>query len=440
MCESSPGLFTDGRDQSDMELLGQIATVLKVIPAWGWAAGSVTALVLGWLLGRATRRPARLVARRPEADQSALRDLKTTIARLEAENGALSNFFTLLPDFTKEINSRMERRGIAPLLLKISERLFAPTQILVFLMDERAKKLILVQQKGLAEEIKIGSQLNPGEGRIGWVAEHKVPMDTNDFIREMRQTGTSLEATGHSKFQTELCAPMVHAGQVFGVISVGGISQHYKHEKAMMGLLADLGCIAVFNNSLFSQIQEMANSDGLTKLYNKRFFMTRLSEEILKAEKGHFPVSLFIFDLDNFKHYNDTQGHQAGDEVLKITGQLLRDSVRPDDTAARYGGEEFVVILPQTPKDGAMVAAERFRERMASHPYPHRESQPLKVVSLSGGVATFPDDGRNGTDLIQAADTALYRAKKAGRNRVCRSEPKYFSDESEDVVYNANNG
>jgi diguanylate cyclase (GGDEF)-like protein len=184
----------------------------------------------------------------------------------------------------------------------------------------------------------------------------------------------------------------------------------------------------------------MANSDGLTKLFNKRFFMSRLSDEILKAEKGHYPFSLFIFDLDHFKHYNDTQGHQAGDEVLKLTGQILRDMVRPDDTAARYGGEEFIVILPQTPKDGAMIAAERIRAKVAEHPYANRESQPLKIVSLSGGIATFPDDGRTGTDLIAAADAALYRAKQAGRNRVLRAETKYFSDGSEDAYYNVNNG
>ncbi len=423
-----------------MDLLKQGLTALGVVPTWGWAAATIGALLFGWILGRLTRRPIRSLPRRQESELAALRELQKSVARLEGENSALSNFFLLLPDFTKEINKRMERRGIAPLLMKITERLFGPTQILVFIVDDRVQKLILVQQKGLAEDVKMGFQIDIGEGRIGWVAEHKMPMDVNDFIHEMRHSGASLEAPSHFRFQTELCAPMVHEGRVLGAISIGGISRHYKYEKTMLGLIADLGSIALFNNTLFSQVQEMANSDGLTKLFNKRFFMTRLSEEILKAEKGHYPVSLFIFDLDNFKHYNDTQGHQAGDEVLKITGQVLRETVRPDDTPARYGGEEFVVILPQTPKDGAMIAAERFRERMAAHPYPHRESQPLKCVSLSGGVATFPDDGRNGTDLIQAADTALYRAKKAGRNRVCRSEPKYFSDESEDVVYNANNG
>jgi diguanylate cyclase (GGDEF)-like protein len=425
-----------------MDSISDALATLQTVPPWGWACGILGGVFLGWLLGRlagsggrSARRPAR-----PENEISALRDLKSSVARLEAENTALSNFFLLLPDFTKEINSRMERRAIAPLLVKITERLFAPTQVLLFFLDDRVNTLILVQQRGLAEDVKIGFQVKMGEGRIGWVAEHQVPMDTNDFIREMRQSGASLEVPAHFRFKTELCAPMVHEGRVLGVISVGGITRHYKYEKTMLNLIADLGSIALYNNTLFSQVQEMANSDGLTKLYNKRFFMNRLSEEILKAEKGHYPVSVFMFDLDHFKHYNDTQGHQAGDEVLKITGQILREMVRPDDIPARYGGEEFIVILPQTPKDGAMVAAERIRIKMASHPYPNRESQPLKTVSLSGGVATFPDDGRTGTDLIAAADAALYRGKQAGRNRVMRAETKYFSDGTEDAYYGVHNG
>jgi diguanylate cyclase (GGDEF)-like protein len=298
----------------------------------------------------------------------------------------------------------------------------------------------MVQQKGLPEDVKTGFEVKIGEGRIGWVAQHKVTMDVNDFIREMRQSGVTLDVPAHFRFRTELCAPMVHEGRALGVISVGGITRHYKYEKTMLSMIGDLGSIALHNNFLFSRVQEAANSDGLTGLYNKRFFLERLSVEILKAEQGHYPVSLFIFDLDHFKHYNDTQGHQAGDEVLRITGQILKDTVRPDDTAARYGGEEFIVILPQSPKDGAMVAAERLREKVASHPYAKAESQPLKKISLSGGVATFPDDGRTGSDLIAAADAALYRAKQAGRNRILRSEPKYFSDGTEESFYETGNG
>src|SRR2546422_574309 len=425
-----------------MDFLNDALATLRSAPPWGWACGILGALFLGWFLGRVAGPRARSAIRvvRPDNEGSGLRDLKASVARLEAENTALSNFFLLLPDFTKEINSRMERRAIAPLLVKITERLFAPTQVLLFLLDDRVKTLVLVQQRGLAEDVKIGFQVKMGEGRIGWIAEHKVPMDTNDFIREMRQSGASLEVPAHFRFKTELCAPMVHEGRVLGVISVGGVTRHYKYEKTMLNLIADLGSIALHNNLLFSQVQEMANSDGLTKLFNKRFFMSQLSEEILRAEAGHYPVSVFIFDLDHFKHYNDTQGHQAGDEVLKVTGQILREMVRPDDTPARYGGEEFIVILPQTPKAGAMVASERIRVKVASHPDANRESQPLKVVSLSGGVATFPDDGRTGTDLIAAAHAALYRAKQGGRDQVLPAETKNFSDGSEDAYYNVNNG
>jgi diguanylate cyclase (GGDEF)-like protein len=265
-------------------------------------------------------------------------------------------------------------------------------------------------------------------------------MDLDDFIREKRLTGAAFDAApGHFQFQVELCAPMTHEDKVRGVISVGGVKRHYKNEKAILSLVADLGSIALYNHDLFTKTQDMANCDGLTRLFNKRHFMERLSGVILEAQKGHHPFSLFIFDLDHFKHYNDTQGHQAGDEVLRGMGEILRQTVRPDDIAARFGGEEFIVLLAHAPKKGALQAAERIRERVAAHPFANRESQPLKTVSLSGGIATFPDDGLTSADLIAASDAALYRAKKAGRNRVLASEPKYFSDEAEDVVYNTGN-
>ncbi|HZN04414.1 MAG TPA: sensor domain-containing diguanylate cyclase [Candidatus Polarisedimenticolia bacterium] len=412
--------------------------------AWG---GTVVGLVVGALLimlwrGRtAPGRPAPAArAERGDPAASVLRDLQRTVARLESDNAALSDFMQLLPEFTRRMNSRIERREIPMQMVRIVEQLFAPSQILIFLLEERINKMALVKEVGLPGDAARQVQFDFGEGRLGWVAQNGIAMDLDDFIREKRLTGANFDVPGHFQFSVELCAPMIHEGKVRGVISAGGIKRHYKLEKSILSLIADLGSIALYNHDLFNKTQEMANCDGLTKLFNKRYFMERLSNVLLEASKGHRPFSLFIFDLDHFKHYNDTQGHQAGDEVLKATGEILRDTVRPDDLACRFGGEEFIVLLAHAPKRGALLAAERIREKIAAHPFAARESQPLKVVSLSGGVATFPDDGLTSADLIAAADAALYRAKKEGRNRVLPSEPKYFSDESDDIVYHPQSG
>ncbi|HKQ97203.1 MAG TPA: sensor domain-containing diguanylate cyclase [Candidatus Polarisedimenticolia bacterium] len=411
------------------------------MPGWVPVVGvAVVALILGYLFARLRSGGQGTAPTRAEAGSgNQARDLQKSIARLESDNQALTNLFQMLPEYTKKMSSRIDRREIPMHVIKVIEQMFAPTQILIFLLEERLGKMALVKQMGLPPDFPKTFLIAPGEGRIGWVAQSGMAMDTDDFIREKR-LGANFEVPAHFPFRIELCAPMMHEDKVRGVISVGGITRHYKHEKSILGLIADQGSIALYNHDLFTKTQEMANCDGLTKLFNKRFFLEKLSTVILEAAKGHHPFSVFIFDLDHFKHYNDTQGHQAGDEVLRTTGELVKSALRPDDFAARYGGEEFIVLLAHAPKEGAMEAAERIRALIADHPYANRESQPLKRVSLSGGVATYPDDGLTSADLIAAADSALYRAKKASRNKVFASEPKYFSDETEDPVYNVQNG
>ena len=425
-----------------MESLNQVLSLIRESPGLGWATAFLAILLLGLLIGRRSGPPRRRRApiRHAAQDRAPVRGLQKDLARLQSENTALSNFFQLLPGFTREITSTMERRAVAQLLVSMADRLFAPSQILLFEFDPKVKKLYLQQQKGLSEDVALRFEVSPGEGRIGWVAEHGVEMEVNDFIREMRHSGVSLDVPAHSRFLTDLCAPLIHQKRLQGVISIGGMTKRYKNEKTILRLMADLGSIATYNSELFTQVQEAANSDGLTRLFNKRFFMNRLGDEIVNAGRDHYPVSVFIFDLDHFKNYNDTQGHQAGDEVLKRTGLIFRESVRADDVPARYGGEEFIVLLPHTPKDGAHQFAEKLRKTVAEHDYPNRECQPLKCVSLSGGVATFPDDGWTGAELIAAADAALYKAKKAGRNRVACAKLNYLSDESDDAYYGGASG
>ena len=165
------------------------------------------------------------------------------------------------------------------------------------------------------------------------------------------------------------------------------------------------------------QLQEMANRDGLTGLYNHRYFHEQLSKDLLRARRYHESLSCVLLDIDYFKKFNDTHGHQTGDVVLSTLGQLIKDSIRDSDFGARYGGEEFALILYHTDGPSAYEVAERLR-RMVEDCEVHDKGNVLHVT-ISVGVATFPHEAiDNSKELIECADKALYRAKENGRNRV----------------------
>jgi len=165
-------------------------------------------------------------------------------------------------------------------------------------------------------------------------------------------------------------------------------------------------------------LEDLAKHDGLTGLLNNRSLREALDLEVSRAERYKHPFSVIFMDLDHFKQFNDTHGHLAGDELLKDLARLFRSKSRAVTVLARYGGEEFVALAPETPKEGAMIYAERLRRQVEEHSFKGEESQPLGDVTISIGVATFPEDGTDGATLIEHADKALYEAKESGRNRV----------------------
>jgi len=156
------------------------------------------------------------------------------------------------------------------------------------------------------------------------------------------------------------------------------------------------------------RLEELAITDGLTGLHNHRHFQERLRRDLEIARRAGRPLSIVMFDVDHFKAYNDTYGHPAGDEVLRRVADALRHEARAGDLVARYGGEEFVVAMPDADRDAAHAAAERIRRHV------HGEG----VVTISGGIATFPEDGGDAETLIERADRALYKAKREGRDRI----------------------
>ena len=186
----------------------------------------------------------------------------------------------------------------------------------------------------------------------------------------------------------------------------------------------DLKALKKLYNEKLKEIEKMREEavllsyiDDMTGIYNHRFFIQQLTMEVGRQERYPVPLSLLMIDIDYFKHYNDTNGHLAGDQALKTTALLIQRGVRQTDVVARYGGEEFSAILLNANKEGAMEIAERVRRNVAETRFPNEKLQPNGDLTVSIGVSTFSPPITTLTDLLREADNALYRAKRGGRNR-----------------------
>lgn len=173
------------------------------------------------------------------------------------------------------------------------------------------------------------------------------------------------------------------------------------------------------------QSQKMAKIlilDDLTGLLNRRFLFERTVKALDDAQHHDYPLSLMMIDVDDFKFYNDRNGHLAGDAALRSLAAVIRNTVRHIDYVARYGGEEFTAVFPMTDKKSAAVIGRRLRRQVEEFLFPFKEHQPLEKLTISLGLAAFPEDAHDVESLIEAADQALYQAKAAGKNRLCLCE------------------
>lgn len=211
--------------------------------------------------------------------------------------------------------------------------------------------------------------------------------------------------------------PLVVEGELVGALAAerggGADAQVTRRTVDLLSQFAIHATLALRASALQAEVERLADTDGLTGLANRRVFQLALSRELALAQRRGKPCTLVLLDVDHFKAVNDTHGHQAGDEVLRRVGLAMAEAARGTDVAARYGGEEFAVILPECSPAEAAAVAERFRAAVATNAGPI-------PVTVSAGVATYPRDAGDGTSLIAAADHALYRAKRTGRDRVVR--------------------
>jgi diguanylate cyclase (GGDEF)-like protein len=221
-----------------------------------------------------------------------------------------------------------------------------------------------------------------------------------------------------------LALPGSSATEYLGVLSIARRTRRFSHEEEeLLQYLAGQAVVSVENATLHETVERQAVTDELTGLANVRAFHTILEREIERSRRFRTPLALVMLDLDHFKQINDEYGHQQGDEVLSSVADVLRDFSRDIDAPARYGGEELAIVLPQTDSEGAEQLAERIREAVERLEVPRIDGDGSLRLQASFGVASLPESAVDRGGLIAAADAALYRAKRAGRNRVERAEP-----------------
>lgn len=215
-----------------------------------------------------------------------------------------------------------------------------------------------------------------------------------------------------------LCIPLIAQGDSLGVLYLGARAHAWPDARQRLAAtVADQLGLAVANLKLRETLRNQSIRDPLTGLFNRRYLEETLERELRRADRGQGGLGVVMIDLDRFKQFNDTHGHDAGDLLLREFGRILQSAIRSGDVACRYGGEEFVLIMPGASLDATRNRAEQIRESVKQLFVSHR-GQSVGSLTMSAGLAVFPQHGSTADVLVQAADAALYRAKADGRDRV----------------------
>lgn len=237
---------------------------------------------------------------------------------------------------------------------------------------------------------------------------------------------------GLASFAEVVILGSVMAASWLGALELGGamaadVSTEYRIIETSVFLAIQIYAAFVFQRlrtdrremaNLRERLAEQAITDPLTEVANRRYFEEFLESELARIERYGGTCAVAMVDVDWFKNYNDTLGHPAGDEVLKQLAELLEWMCRDADMVSRYGGEEFALVLPATGREEALESAERLREAVEDHAFPHEQVQPGGELTVSLGVAAYPEDADSMEEVVDVADRALYLAKEEGRNRV----------------------
>jgi diguanylate cyclase (GGDEF)-like protein len=221
-----------------------------------------------------------------------------------------------------------------------------------------------------------------------------------------------------------ICVPLRLQDEVVGVLHLGDfVPRQFDREKMkLLSIFSSFAAMAIYNAKIHNETKIMAITDSLTGLHNHRYFQQVFSLEMRRAKRYRKSLAILMIDVDNFKRFNDKYGHPTGDRILTAIGKVIMRDLRTVDFAFRYGGEEFIVLLPEAGLESALHAAERLRESIERETVELLQGKTAEGVTVSIGVACYPEDGSNRDELFKIVDDLLYKAKFFGKNRVYHLE------------------
>ncbi|MEO0126863.1 MAG: diguanylate cyclase [candidate division WOR-3 bacterium] len=324
-----------------------------------------------------------------------------------------------LNEIVRAINSSLEPKEILKIIMEKTADFIRAEGWSILLIDKDRQELVFEAAAGEAGEKLIGMRLKINQGVAGWVARTGKSLIVEDVSKDPRFYDGVDKKT---KFTTKsiLCVPMKSRDEIIGVVEVinkiGG-EPFTKDDLEIFENLVQHVTIALRNAQIYRKMEETSITDDLTKLYNTRYCNQKLDELIKERVKTKGKISLIFFDVDFFKLVDDNYGHLVGSETLRLIGERARSVIRERDIAVRYGGDEYIIILPDTDKPTAAIIAERIRKTIEEKPFPAQDGKYFNV-SVTLGVATFPEDALSRDELIGRADKAMYQGKMTGRNKV----------------------
>lgn len=347
-------------------------------------------------------------------------DLEQEVQRLRSELEYRSRFTDSLQHFLERISCADPVKTYNSIITN-SKELLRSERASLMVLDETANELILKAASGLTTDPSSVAPVRVGEGVSGEV------IDTGKavMVKDLRTAGRKPAPPERSyKTNSFISYPITIGGRKVGVLNVTDKSGGGTYDDVDLSLLEIIGpqvALALERaewQERATEFQLMSITDALTALPNRRYLEERLGEELNRSKRYDYAMSFLMIDIDDFKAYNDKNGHQAGDVALQITAHCLKSALRSADVASRYGGEEFCILLPQTGMSEAGAIADRIRQRVSTTEFPHGKSQPFGHVTISVGVSTFTKNVDTSENIIAAADRALYQAKSLGKDRV----------------------